>query len=220
MMRSMEINHHLALKDAQLGDTLHFIDQLKFGIIFLGEQSDIIHSNQFAKKLIRKTDGLLTRKKMLNSTHSIDGEELLTTIQSALDVHHRKSDEQSPTISIRRPSGKRPFYVTAIPLPHQSSQFPASAAVVLFIVDPEQEASIPTDYLQRCYGFTLTEAKLAQHLSRGDALREAAKHVGLSYETTRWYLKIIFQKTGTRRQSELLRLLLSDQVFVNQQTPA
>jgi len=41
-------------------------------------------------------------------------------------------------------------------------------------------------------------------------LREAAKVRATSYETARWRLKILFQKTGTHRQAELIRLLLSE----------
>lgn len=43
---------------------------------------------------------------------------------------------------------------------------------------------------------------------------QAAASAGLSYETARWYLKSIFQKTGTRRQAELIRTLVSEQVAV------
>ncbi len=217
MTRAMEMTRRLAIKDSQINDTLHFIDHLKFSVLFLNEHSNIVHANQFAEKLMREADGLFANDRTISSSHRTDEKKLLTVIQSALNVHHGQSEEPPSTISIRRPSGKRPFYVTAIPLPHQASLFPASSAVIIFISDPEQESIVPADYLKRRYGLTLTEAKLAQHLSRGDALREAAEHAGLTYETARWYLKIIFQKTGARRQAELLHLLLSDQVFVSHQ---
>jgi len=214
MMRAMEISQRLELKDAQISDALHFIDRLKFGILFLNEHSTVIHANHFAQMLMRTGDGLNSKAGTMHAAHRADGKKLSGIIQSALAIHKGQSEDLPCTAGIRRPSGKRPFEVTAIPLPHQASPLSVSAAVILFISDPEQEAICPTEYLQRRYGLTVTEAKLAQYLSRGGALREAAEHSGLSYETARWYLKIIFQKTSTRRQTELLRLLLSDQVFV------
>ncbi len=220
MIRSMEMTHRLALKDSQINDALHFIDRLQFGVFFLDERSTVIHANHFAQILMRTGDGLISKAGAIHAAHRTDGGELSDIIQSTLKIHRGQSEALPCTLSIRRPSGKRPFHVTAIPLPHQANSLSVSAAVILFISDPEQEPVVAIDYLKHRYRFTVTEARLVQYLSRGDALREAAEHTGLSYETARWYLKIIFQKTGTRRQAELLHLLLSDQVFVAHQPPA
>lgn len=215
MIRSMEMTQRLALKDSQISEALHFIDRLKFGVLFLDDDSTIIHANQFAEKLMHAADGLKSKAGAILATHRSDGKKLSALIQSALQIYNGQSKALPCTLNIQRPSGKRPFDVTAIPLPHQTSPFAVpSAALILFICDPELDPGIPTDYLQHRYGLTATEAKLAQCLSQGDSLRKVAEHAGLSYETARWYLKIIFQKTGARRQAELLRLLLSDQVFI------
>jgi len=217
MMNAMEVTRRLALKDSQISEALSFIDRLKFGVIFLDERLNIVQANCFAEGLIRTADGLHVKAGTIGATHRTDGKKLLEVIQSALEVNRGKSEDISCTASIRRPSGKRPFCVIAIPLPHRPNLFLASSsAVVLFISDPEQEPIVAIECLRHRYGLTATEAKLAQYLTRGDALREAAEQAGLSYETARWYLKIIFQKTCTRRQPELVRLLLSDQVFVVQ----
>ncbi len=216
MTRSMEMTRRLAIKDSQISDALHSIDHLKFSVLFLNEHSNIIHTNQFANKLLDEADGVLVKDRLINFSHKDSRKKLYSVIREALDVHKGQSDNLPCTVRIRRPSGKRPFYLTAIPLPRQTGSFSVpSAAIVLFISDPEQNPIIPTNYLHRRYGLTLTEAKLTQNLSQGGTLREAAEDSGLTYETARWYLKIIFQKTGTRRQTELLHLLLSDRVFVS-----
>ena len=56
--------------------------------------------------------------------------------------------------------------------------------------------------------FTAAEARLALSLMDGGGLREAASRARMSYATARWYLKILFQKTGSTRQSELTALLV------------
>jgi DNA-binding CsgD family transcriptional regulator len=43
----------------------------------------------------------------------------------------------------------------------------------------------------------------------GDTLREAAATRGISFATARSYLEQIFHRTSTRRQVELVRLLLA-----------
>ncbi|HVZ51474.1 MAG TPA: hypothetical protein VG986_05880 [Pseudolabrys sp.] len=61
--------------------------------------------------------------------------------------------------------------------------------------------------LKTAFGLTASEILLTLRLFGGETLREAARALGISYETARTKLKFIFQKTGTRRQAELILLL-------------
>lgn len=63
------------------------------------------------------------------------------------------------------------------------------------------------DELRVLYGLTLAEASLARALVLCGRLRLAAAQVGVSYQTARSYLKIIFQKTLTNSQRQLRRRL-------------
>ncbi len=58
--------------------------------------------------------------------------------------------------------------------------------------------------------FCLTpgEARLAKCLGEGLSLREAAAEFGVSVNTVRMQLRHVFAKTGTRRQLDLVRLIL------------
>ena len=70
--------------------------------------------------------------------------------------------------------------------------------------------SAETDWqcrLARQFHLTASETRLAICLASGQSLREAARHLGVSYETVRTQLKAIFAKTNTRRQVELVLLL-------------
>ena len=63
------------------------------------------------------------------------------------------------------------------------------------------------DDLRSTYGLTPSEIRLTLRLAAGDALRQAANEIGISYQTARTRLKFIFQKTGVRRQAELVLLV-------------
>ena len=65
-----------------------------------------------------------------------------------------------------------------------------------------------TGLLRATFGCTAREATLALTLSRGCTLAEAAGVLGISIHTARTHLKRVFRKTGTKRQTELLRLVL------------
>jgi DNA-binding CsgD family transcriptional regulator len=62
--------------------------------------------------------------------------------------------------------------------------------------------------LKNRFGLTPAEARLVLRLMMGDSLHSAAKALGIKYETVRTHLKSIFQKTGTRRQAELVIMII------------
>ena len=66
------------------------------------------------------------------------------------------------------------------------------------------------DRLVRTYGLTGGEAKLAAALAAGTSLADYADAVSINVGTARWYLKQALQKTGTHRQSELIRRISGD----------
>lgn len=82
--------------------------------------------------------------------------------------------------------------------------------VAIAFVHGERSSSIErSEQLANLFGLTLQEARLALHISRGVTIKEAAKLLGLTHETTRLYSKRIYAKTGTRGQADLVRLILA-----------
>ena len=61
--------------------------------------------------------------------------------------------------------------------------------------------------LRAMHGLTLAEAQLAIALAAGDSLRTVADRRGVSINTVRNQLSAVFDKTGCRRQQDLIRLL-------------
>ena len=63
--------------------------------------------------------------------------------------------------------------------------------------------------MQRLFHFTLAEAKLALVLADGISLDEAAEAMAIRKNTARAHLRAVFSKTGVKRQTTLVRLLLN-----------
>ena len=63
-------------------------------------------------------------------------------------------------------------------------------------------------HLAKLLGLTPSEAGLAHALALAGGLEEAARLRGLTLATARTYLKVVFAKTGTRRQADLVRLVM------------
>lgn len=62
--------------------------------------------------------------------------------------------------------------------------------------------------LRERFAFTPAEAAFALEIVKGDGRQAAADRLGITVGTARSHLSSIFDKTGSRRQAELVRLLL------------
>jgi DNA-binding CsgD family transcriptional regulator len=79
---------------------------------------------------------------------------------------------------------------------------------MLLVTNPHQEWAARKEQLRSRFGLTCAEANLAIEITRGDGRKAAAARLGIAVTTARTHLTHIFEKTGVRRQAELVRLVL------------
>jgi len=111
-------------------------------------------------------------------------------------------------LKVHRPSGSRPFEVLVSPLPSHSSLRKGGAAAAVLITDPEEGVALDSRALRELFGLTPAEIRLCIALVKGKSVEEYAHEAAISSNTARTHVKRIYSKTGVRRQSELVRLLL------------
>jgi DNA-binding CsgD family transcriptional regulator len=80
-------------------------------------------------------------------------------------------------------------------------------AILLQMTDPLARATPEPALLMEAFGLTTAEAGLTTDLMRGLSVAEVAASSGRSIATVRTHLASVLAKTGTARQSELVRLL-------------
>ena len=78
---------------------------------------------------------------------------------------------------------------------------------VVIIKDPEVEIEFSPQTLKRVFGLTPREAMFAAKFFESTSLKETAEQMRISRESTREYLKRVFNKTDTHSQAELVKLL-------------
>jgi DNA-binding CsgD family transcriptional regulator len=79
-------------------------------------------------------------------------------------------------------------------------------AALIFVRDPETPA-MATDILQDLFGLTRAQAVVAARVVDGMDPEHIAVALRISPHTVRDHLKVIFAKTATSRQSQLVALL-------------
>jgi DNA-binding CsgD family transcriptional regulator/PAS domain-containing protein len=182
-------------------------DALAEGVIILDGAARVVFANASAEALLSAGDGMTVRHARLCACVAADTGVLQAAIAAATSA--RGSDRSGRTFTLQRPSLKRPLTVVAAPLAVEAAWFLAHPpAAILFVNDPEQSCAVPLpDQLRAAFGLTPTEAMVAARIFEGDGLRPAAETLGMGVTTARTHLQRIFDKTGTRKQAELVRML-------------
>jgi DNA-binding CsgD family transcriptional regulator len=107
----------------------------------------------------------------------------------------------------RRQAGP-PLQVIALPSLPEGTAAAGSARVMVFVHDTATRPRPRTELMHAIYALTPAEGRLADLLMQGMEMREIAESMRITLETARFHLKRVMAKTGTRRQVELMRLML------------
>jgi DNA-binding CsgD family transcriptional regulator len=68
-------------------------------------------------------------------------------------------------------------------------------------------AETDIDFVRQMFSLSPAQARLAISLVSGQSVQQAAGALGIAESTARQYLKLIFQKTGWRRQVDIVRVV-------------
>jgi DNA-binding CsgD family transcriptional regulator len=187
---------------------LDLVEHWRRGCVVISREGDVLYANGAANEIVAACDGLGLDRRGLRAAAASEHAALLRLVGRAC-----KADGDRPRsggrIAISRHSGRRPYLIQVLPLgSNRAGILARPAAALAIIIDSEREVRLPRGDLRDLYGLTAAEADVAIRVLEGHGLQFAAQdlHIGLS--TARAHLKHIFEKTGTHRQAELVRLLM------------
>lgn len=109
-------------------------------------------------------------------------------------------------IVVRRVA-RRPVVIRIVPVAGPARTPFLGARALLVISDLHNRSQPRASVLAKIFGLTPAETRLASIMADGISIERAADQLGLSRATVRNQLKVVFAKTATHRQSELVALL-------------
>lgn len=210
MQRVVQIHRRLA--GAELTGSLPDVaDLLPSGLVLTDARGRALFVNRAAREILESRDGLAILRSRVSAVGRADAVALHRLIGTAAADANGRGRGPGGAMSVSRPSMSRPYLVVVAPIRGNTGEAwlaPRGASVAVFISDPERRVESRELWLRRTYGLTAAEARLADLITGGASLTEATATLGVTKETARSHLKRTFEKTNTRRQGELIGLIL------------
>lgn len=206
LQQALRTQEHLEDLHQQSNDLREATEVLRHGIAIIGHGSRVVYTNAVAGRMLQSGDGLRTHAGRIEAVAPSADTHLQRSIPAALAPEG--ADRSGTSFACPRRSGLRPYVVDVVPL-ERSTDTESPRRAMIVVVDPEDEPEPPAVLLQRLFGLTRSEADTALLVLQGHGLKHISEQLWLSQATVKTHLQHVFDKTGTHRQAELVRLLLT-----------
>lgn len=173
------------------------LDILADGLIVTDAAARILYMNRSAQAMVSR-GSLSVRGGILGAGMAQESQKLQDLVASCIQgpegrTHFRTSSHIFLTITtVGAPAGSR-----------------GQRCAAIFLRDADRVPGPSIESVTAYFGLTPAEARLAREITKGDGVARCARRLGTRVTTARSHLKHIFEKTHTRRQAHLVRLLLN-----------
>jgi DNA-binding CsgD family transcriptional regulator len=208
MLRAAQLAHRMSEVATREAAASAGLDRLATALLLVNSSGTVVYGNIAAGGIIDSADGLTSLRGMLDPANPADGQTLRHLLTQALaPPPNGAAVPRQGTMRITRPSGRPSYEILVAPVCDTPVRLGFSEPLAaVFVRDPTAGCVLPLDLLRGLYALTNAEARLMQALLRGDTTQAVSQRLGISKETLRSQLRVVFLKTGTRSQMELLRL--------------
>lgn len=180
-------------------------DAAERGVVVVDGVKRIVSANRCAERHLTDAAGIRGTGGRLVARDGTAERALRRAIAAALDP-----DARSASSDIFAPRTERQaLRLRVMPVPPGRLGAGRPRHALVLIDEPETDRTRGLERFARRHGLTGAERALLEQLAAGRSIAEAATRLGRSVSTARNQLQVIFGKTETHRQSELVAKALS-----------
>lgn len=193
----------------RLADSHQFVlDQIAVRVVVLDQNLKIQHVNALARNFLDTSNLFAIRDGHLRAVDDSHHAALQQVVRRIVKANGRTKDSSAELITFGGKAATSRIITVASSVPHSDS-LTNLPLVTLLIYDLDYRRELSESVLRQTYGLTRSEVKLVQTLVGGGSLDDSAEELGITVNTARTHLKHIFNKTGAKRQSELIHQMES-----------
>ena len=195
---------HQALKADAVAEAL---DSVAAAMFLLSATGTVVHANAAGLQLLRQADLLRIAGDRLASVNgSVDRLLLETSADPSDDMGVSTRGIAEPAIG----SGGQRYLVHSLSLRGGQRRRLAgsfAASTLLFVQRTELTGPAAPEAMARAYALTPGELRVLLAISDVGGVPEVAQTLDIAESTVRFHLRALFEKTGVRRQADLVKIV-------------
>lgn len=203
--RVVAISKLLDLKTIEAASFEATLEVMANGVLLLDSEARVIHANAAAERSLRARDAIYVTDGRL----TLRDNDAMKALSSAI-AKSASAGKLGPSglgVPARGQSGLG-VILHVLPLEHLALRcsFEARAVAAVFVTTAQSRPRLPADALALLYDLTPAEIRTCELIVEGLSPGNIAQRIGVAPSTARSHLLRVFEKTGTNRQADLVRL--------------
>jgi DNA-binding CsgD family transcriptional regulator len=206
--RSVLISRVLKMHQRSEGELSGVVDGLAAGVFILAARGEVLRSNASGAQML-SAGALMTAPGCVLRFRNVAADRALREALAGVEAGAATLGGKGTSIALKAPSGES-YVAHVLPLSAAAAEDDLEAPggkVAVFVSATHPDLTPALDTLARTYGLTAAESRVARALAEVGSTPMIAQALGVTVATVRTHLRSLFEKTGARRQVEIVRLL-------------
>jgi DNA-binding CsgD family transcriptional regulator len=206
--RAALIGKVIELKTAQAATFADTLDGITAAMFLVDARGRLVHANAAGNALIADADLLRMSGSRLAAADT-QGDQALTEIFAAAGTGDEALGVKGIALPLTSRGGDR-YVAHVLPLTsgaRRQTGAAFAAAAALFVRKAALESPGPLEVIAKTYRLTPSELRVLLGVVEVGGAPEVAEALGVAETTVKFHLKRLFEKTGTRRQAELVKIV-------------
>lgn len=208
LRRAVTILRLLDVQRLALSTFAEALDALASPVLLLDSALAIVHANAAAETLLAARDALGAGPNRTLRLAAPASQAALADAVTRMAAGGASLGQRGIGIPLFRRNGTPPLVAHVLPLQAGELRNGVSqrAVAAVFVADAAAPKAMPAQALALLYDLTPAEVRVFELVAVGEAPAAIAARLGLAPSTVKTHLLHVFDKTGCRRQAELVQL--------------
>lgn len=208
--RAFIISNQLARQKSIVDATATQHDSLSMGVVMFNRQAKVVSLNAKAESIIGQNPLNIVDQR-LQATDVRFNRQLQKLIHDSI---HSRLDSINPEGGVLTLARKDQRALRLMITPFRSAEqmsdvFGVQVYCTVFLHAPDFISRPSLETFAKLYGLTTRQLEVCEGVVMGKNLHEIAEQLMVERDTVKQHLKLVYEKTRTKKQTELVRLICS-----------